>query len=214
VVVRAQNGTDQIGSVVAGFLAGNPQDRESLPRDLGEKLLKIAGEVAPDLKARGLAEDVVQEMFQLLLTRPADHYDPERGSPWAYLRTIIWLAARDIRAKESPAGVPRRPKRNEDGGFDSARPPLPLDDTLAPGCVVEDPEDCALARIGAAALIGAIPAKAPTWLPIALSLVVEGMTVTETAGALRISRFALRRALRHWAVPRAEVLRSAPQPPC
>jgi hypothetical protein len=206
-LVHAQNGTDQIGSVVAGFLAGDPQARESLPRDLREKLLKIAGEVAPDLKARGLAEDVMQEMFQLLLTRPADHYDPERGSPWAYLRTMVWLAARDIRAKESPAGVPRRPRRNEDGGFDSVQRPLPLDDTLATGCVVEDPEERALAGIGAAALIGAIPAEAPAWLPRALSLAVEGMPVTEPAGALRISRFALRRALRHWAVPRAEVLR-------
>jgi DNA-directed RNA polymerase specialized sigma24 family protein len=207
VLGHAQNDTDQIGRLVASFLAGDPQARECLPRYLGERLLKIVGAVAPDLKTRGLAEDVVQEMFQLLLTRPAGHYDAERGGPWAYLRTMICLAARDIRAKESPAGVPRRLKRNKDGEFYSVLPPLSLDETVATGYVVEDFEDSALARIVTAALIEAIPSEAPAWLPMALSLVVEGMTVTETADALRISRFALRRALRHWAVPRAESLR-------
>jgi DNA-directed RNA polymerase specialized sigma24 family protein len=207
VLFHAQNDTDQIEKLVAGFLAEDPQARECLPRYLGERLLKLVGAVAPDLKRRGLAEDVAQEMFQLLLTRPAGHYDPERGSPWAYLRTMICLAARDIRAKESPAGTPRRPKRNKDGEFYSVLPPLSLDETAATGYVVEEFEDSALAGIVAAALIGAIPVEAPAWLPMALSLVVEGMTVTETADALHISRFALRRALRHWAVPQAEVLR-------
>ena len=204
---HAQNGPDQLTSVVAGFLAGDPQAREFLPRNFGEQFLKIAGDVAPDLKTRGLAEDIVQEMYQLLLTRPIGHYDPGRGGPWAYLRCMARLAARDVRAKESPAGAPRRPKRDADGGFGSVLPPLPFDELLVLDSVAEDPEDLALAGVAATALIGAIPAEAPGWLPMALALVADGLSVTETAGALEISRFALRRALTRWAVPQAELSR-------
>lgn len=204
---RAQNGPAHVGSLVTGFLAGDLQARESLPRDLGETLLKIAGEIAPDLKERGLAEDVVQETLQLLLARPAGHFDPDRGSPWAYLRQMVRLAARDVRAKEAPAGAPRRPKRDENGEPAAVLPPLPLQDALITDNATEDFEDRVLAAIGAATFIDATPSEAPTWLSMALSLAVEGLTVTETADALKISRFALRRALNRWAMPQADILR-------
>jgi hypothetical protein len=66
VLQHARNVPDRAGELVVGFLAGDPQAREALPRDLGEPLARIAGEVAPDLKVRGLAADVVQEMLRIL----------------------------------------------------------------------------------------------------------------------------------------------------
>lgn len=202
-----QSSPDHIESLVLGFLAGDPKARESLPSDLEETLRKIAGEIAPDLKARGLTEDIVQELFLLLLTRPAGHYNPGRAGPWAYLWTMLLLAARDVRAKEALAGAPRRPKRNEEGEYPDVLPPLPLQDALIPDDKIEYLEDLVLSEIVTAAFIDTVPAEAPAWLGRALSLVVEGLTITETAAAVGVSRFVLRRALNRWAVPQAGVLR-------
>jgi hypothetical protein len=207
VLSYTQSSPEHIESLVLGFLAGDPEARESLPSDLGERLRKIAGEIAPDLKARGLTEDIVQELFRLLLTRPAGHYNPDRAGPWAYLRTMLLLAVRDVRAKEAPAGAPRRPKRNEGGESGGVLPPLSLQDALIPDDKIEYFEDLVLSEIVTVAFIDAVPAEAPAWLGRALSLVVEGLTITETAAAVGVSRFVLRRALNRWAVPQASVLR-------
>jgi len=204
---HAQNAPDRARELVVGFLAGDPQAREVLPRDLAEPLERIVGEVAPDLKVRGLAADVVQEMFRILLTRPAGHYDPDRASPWAYLRVMLLLSARGIREQEAVAGTPRRPKRDADGRPGIVIPPVPIQDALVPDDGIEYVEDLVLSRIVIAEFLGALSDDAPVWLRRALSLVVEGLTITETAKAVGVSRFALRRALRNWAATAAGMLR-------
>lgn len=201
-----QRANDNVADLIGDFLAGKPEARSALPRDLRDPLLKMAGQVAPDLRVRGLEQDVVQEMFRLLLSRPAGHYVPQRGTGWAYLRTMLKLAARDVRAMEAPAGGPRRPRKTDNGGFACVQSE-PLDETGARGPVTERQEDCVVARIAIAQFIDGMPPCAPAWLPRALILISEGLTVTETARALEISRFTLRRSLDRWAKPRAAVLR-------
>jgi hypothetical protein len=204
---RAQNVPDRTGELVTGFLAGDPQAREALARDLGEELVKIAGQVAPDLKIRGLATDVVQELFRILLTRPAGHFDSERGSGWAYLRVMLQLAARGIREQEAVAGTPRRPKRDADGIPGLVIPPIPIQDAVVPDEDIDYVEDFVLSRLVTAQFFDAVSDEAPGWLRRALSLIVEGLTITETAKAVEVSRFTLRRALDKWAAPPAGMLR-------
>lgn len=202
----AQNRRARVAALVVGFLTGDPHAREALPQETWTDLLGIARRVAPDLEARGLTDDVVSEAFRLLLSRTAGHYDPDRGDPWGYLREMVRLAARDVREKESPAGMPRRPRRDVES---EAAPALPV--PFEPQTAADDTaggfEDRVLGAIMAASFIDAVPAEAPAWLSAALSLAVEGLSVTQAAEALQVSRFQLRRALNRWARPLADVLR-------
>jgi hypothetical protein len=203
----AQNRRGRIAALVVGFLAGDAVARDALPRETWTDLFGITGRVAPDLVARGLGDDVVTEAFRLLLSRSAGHYNPDRGNPWGYLREMVRLAARDVRDREAPAGMPRRPLRATEGGMDPVPLPVPLGVRLAAGDGGEDFEDRVLGAIMVASFIDAVPAEAPAWLSAALSLAVEGLSVTETADALQVSRFQLRRALNRWAQPLAGILR-------
>jgi DNA-directed RNA polymerase specialized sigma24 family protein len=202
----AQNRRVRVAALVIGFLARDPYAREALPREVWTDLFRIARRVAPDLVTRGLGDDVVTEAFRLLLSRPAGHYDPDRGDAWGYLREMVRLAARDVRERESPAGMPGLARRGAWGETEHALLPVPLDAEQVAGDVVEDFEDRVLGAIVVASFIDAVPAEAPVWLSAALSLAVEGLSVTETAEALQVSRFQLRRALNRWAQPLADLL--------
>ena len=203
----AQNRRARISGLVVGFLAGDPCAREELPRETRADLIGIARHVAPDLEARGLDDDVLSEVFRLLLSRPAGHYDPGRGDPWGYMRQIVRLAARDVRDREAPAGVPRRPRRDAEGKAVAAPLPVPFESVEAAEGMDGDFEDRVLSAVMAASFIDAVPAEAPAWLSAALSLAVEGLSLTETADALEVSRFQLRRALNRWGRPLADLLR-------
>jgi DNA-directed RNA polymerase specialized sigma24 family protein len=203
----AQNRRARIADLVVGFLSGDQDAREALPGEIWTDLRRIAGRVAPDLKARDLTDDVVSEAFRLLLSRPAGHYEPDRGDPWGYLREAVRLAARNVHDREAPAGTPRRPQPHAGHDLDRAALPVPLEEGNVTGDAAESFEDRVLGAITAASFIDAIPTEAPAWLSAALSLAVEGLSVTETADTLQVSRFQLRRALNRWAVPLAHLLR-------
>lgn len=192
--------------LVLGFLAGDADARDALPRELGKRLLWAAGRLAPDLRKRELHEDVVQQMYLLLLKRPEDHFDPDRGTAWSYLETQLRLAARDVRSDEALAGEARRPARGETGEFPDTPPPLPLQEVPEPRDGSELPEDQVLARLAAGALGDAVQGEAPPWVGSALILLAEDRTITETAEALRITRFTLRRSLIRWVAPQADVM--------
>src|SRR5580693_2394369 len=91
-------------ALLAGFLAAHPGARAQFPAQLGGRLRATAVRVAPDLNRRGLIDEVVQQAYELLLRRPAGHFDPCRGSAAAYLYQIIRLAARDIGAQNAHPG--------------------------------------------------------------------------------------------------------------
>lgn len=192
--------------LVLGFLAGDEEARDALPHELGERLLWAVGRVAPDLVRRGLREDVVQQMYLLLLKRSGDHYDPDRGTAWRYLETMLRLAARDVRSEAALAGEARRPARDETGEFPDTPPPLPLQEVPEPRDGSELPEDQVLARAAVRALAGTVPDEAPSWTGPAVTLLSEDRTITEAAGLLGITRFTLRRALTRWVVPQGDAM--------
>lgn len=202
----AQNRRARVAGLVVSFLTADPQAREALPREIWADLRGIARRVAPDLEARDLTDDVVSEAFRLLLSRPAGHYDPDRGDPWGYLREAVRLAARNVHDREALAGTPRRAQSRTTGEPDQVLLPVPFEEGQVTVNAVEAFEDRVLGAITAASFIDAIPAEAPAWLSTALSLAVEGLSVTQAADALQVSRFQLRRALNRWARPHADLL--------
>lgn len=112
-----------------------------------------------------------------------------------------------MRDREAPAGAPRRAQSRTAGEPDQGLLPVPFEECQETANAVEAFEDRVLGAVTAASFIDAIPAEAPAWLSAALSLAVEGLSVTETADTLQVSRFQLRRALNRWALPLADSLR-------
>lgn len=67
---HAQNVPDRAGELVVGFLAGDPQAREALPRDLGEPLVRILSRgYDKDLACPGLPNDEGDDVAVLATTR-------------------------------------------------------------------------------------------------------------------------------------------------
>jgi hypothetical protein len=206
-------------ALLAGFLAADPHACTQFPTQLGGRLRATAVRVAPDLYRRGRIDEVVQQAYELLVRRPAGHFDPSRGSAAAYMYQAVRLAVRDVRAQYPSPGATTRPRRGEDGEFVPADPPLTLDHvvsageetvTLAETIVADaDVEDLVLGVLGARALISLIPGEAPAWLRVAMALIADGYTVSEAAAKVGQSRFAVRRAMNRWALPLAIAVRSA-----
>lgn len=208
---------DRVGQLIISCLEGDAAAREDLYRGFSGDMLKIARGIAPDLAEQQLDEDVVQQAFLHLFSRPPGHFDPGRGGAWAYLKVTVRLAARDVRAAHPSPGRPKRPEPNDSeqragGGSPTPPPPLSLDEvTDADLCrFAEEIEDWVIADLSVPWLIESVPAAAPAWLGRALALLAEGLTITQVSTALDdgVSRFAIRRAIDHWARPGAEQLRS------
>jgi hypothetical protein len=203
-------------ALLTGFLADDPDARTRFPAQLGGRLRATAVRIAPDLKQRELIDDVVQQTYALLLRRPAGHFDPSRGSAAAYLYQIVRLAARDIRAENPYPGATTRPRRDEEDEFVPADPPLSLDQvvsadeeavTLAEMIAADvDVENMVLGVLGAKALLDLVPHEAPTWLPEVMALIAAEDTISESADEVGPSRFAVRRAIDHWALPQATAM--------
>src|SRR5689334_21278964 len=99
--------------LLTSFLAADPDARAQFPARLGGRLRATAMRIAPGLQERGRIDEVVQQAYELLLRRPAGHFDPSRGSAAAYLHQIVRLAARDIRAQYPSPGAPTRPRHDD-----------------------------------------------------------------------------------------------------
>jgi hypothetical protein len=209
----------ELAALLTDFLAADPDARTQFPARLGGRLRATAVRIGRDLQERALIDDAVERAYELLLRRPAGHFDPSRGSAAAYLYQIVRLAARDIRAENPHPGATTRPRRDEEGEFVPADPPLTLDRvvsageeaiTLAETIVADvDVEDLVLGVLGAQALLDQVPHEAPAWLREALALIAGGHTISEAAAQVGQSRFAARRAINHWVLPQAIAVRSA-----
>jgi hypothetical protein len=208
----------ELTALLTGFLAADPDARAQFPARLDGRLRATAVHVPYDLHERDLADEVPQRTHELLLRRPAGHYDQSRASVAAYLHQICRLAARDIRAENAPPGATTRPRRDEDGEFVPTDPPLSLDRVVGAGEEAEavtlsetivanvDVEDLVLGVLGAQALIDLVPPEAPPWLRKAMALIAAGDTLSEAAAQVGQSRFAVRRALTRWALPQATAM--------
>lgn len=99
--------SSDLSPVITAFLEGHRPDQ-----NVAKILTTISG-LAPriatrDLVKRGLLEDVVSRTVELLLRRPAGHFDSSRGTGETYLATLVRTAVRDVRAESQWAIGHRR----------------------------------------------------------------------------------------------------------
>lgn len=168
--------------LLAGFLAGDPNAREALPRRIDAPIRRITKRLSPhDFPRRGLVDDVVSRTWELLLRRPEGSFDPTRGNALSYVETIVRTAVRDIRNQHRvPVGRPRDYTPNET----NARPcpPRPRTHTLDSTVEFRDALERQLGHgnpLHAAAMLVAL----------------DDTTMTLAATAVGVTRFSLSRRL-------------------
>jgi hypothetical protein len=120
--VTTGSDSDPLARPLIAFLEGDPQVREDFPAHLHDRLLKVARRVAPQLARKGLAEDVVQQMWVLLLQKSPGAFDPTRGTAINYLWFTMKTAARDIQASYTAPGQRTRPQRKAEGRLANKQP--------------------------------------------------------------------------------------------
>lgn len=97
-----KSATTDTSTLLSAFLAGDAAARDELPRVLRREVEHLAASIASsDLRRRQLVDDVVGRTWELLLRRQAGSFDPLRGSPLAYMATIVRTATRDVRAQNA-----------------------------------------------------------------------------------------------------------------
>jgi hypothetical protein len=90
--------TTHSSDLLCAFLAGDAAARNELPRRLRRDVEALAAAIASsDLRRRQLVDDVVGRTWELLLRRRPGSFDPARGTPLAYIATVVRTATRDVR---------------------------------------------------------------------------------------------------------------------
>lgn len=192
--------------LMEAFLDGDPVARAELPKRFGPRLQSIARRTDVRLTRLGLDEDIVQQVYLLLLTRPPGHFDRARGDGvWGYLKAMVRLATRDLLAQYAPPGMRTRARISPepDNGVNEAAVIAPRQALGGDRPALDFTEDVALSHVTGKMIVDGLEADAPDWLRRVLGLVIEGLTVTEAAAAVGLSRYAVRRALGRWAKPAA-----------
>ena len=112
---RVPLSSPEAAELVSGFLAGDTKTRQKLARTMEERfrkqLLKMVGEVAPDLARLDHSKDVVQQTYELLVRKPEGHFDPTRGTAGDYFKVLMRNAAQPVRAAHTPPGQRTRAYR-------------------------------------------------------------------------------------------------------
>jgi len=176
------------------------------------------------LASKGLAEDVVQQMWVLLLQKSPGAFDPTRGTAINYLWFVMKTAARDVGASYTAPGQRTRPQKaegrlaNEQPGCLNEEPvfrteePVSLNEMVwveALGEEVEliesiqddsDPMETVDNRLQVQWLLDFARTTAPEPVYIALETVYReeaGLTAAATVAGMH--RSTLRRHIDHWA---------------
>lgn len=185
-------GSFRINDAFEAFINGDSEARETLPLRLHDKLLQEAREQARELSEDQL-EDIVQEVWLLILGPRGAGWNRDRGSAWSFLRQLIKDAARAVRATYAPPGVrtrlPTKQARDADG--------------LASRCTITleelpmNEEPCVQAGSAEArAELRLVSGQAdPAALHAIYQIEVEGEPVNDVAAELGVSRFHLRRLI-------------------
>lgn len=193
------------------FLSGDPVVRQELPKRLNNYLLKRARRMSPTLACQGLAEDIVQRLWQILLRKNPIRFDPDRGSARTYFDYILRTAITDVRSSYTPPGHRTRPLRKVEGEIVEQPPVLSLDTPieeydidgiLTLGDLVPDPGDemeAAEAEMHANWLLSFAQKTAPASVSTALEVIYwKNVTLTEAARIVHLHRTTLRRRINHW----------------
>ena len=122
-----------LDTLLQGFLQGNPAAREMLIRRTHTSLLREVDKAAPDLAQRDLAEEVVQQLWAMLLVKKPGAFDSTRAGARTYLGVVLNDAARRVRADNTPPGARTRLRRGKDGHLAPQRPAASLDQPIPGG---------------------------------------------------------------------------------
>ena len=138
---RAPSADASDADLVARIGAGDPRALDALYSRYGRPAFSLAARICSD---RGLAEDVVQEVF-LALWRDHGRFDGRRGTLGSWLMTVVHHKAVDAVRRE----VTRRrhhplAESPEDAAADT---PVHAADRLALGAVIGDQVRAALGRL-------------------------------------------------------------------
>jgi hypothetical protein len=191
-------GTDE--ALLGAFLQGDEDARDALPRRFGEDLLHEVRAIVPDLAALALDEDVVQRAYELLLTRPAGHFDPDRGSARSYLRTTLRRAARDVRAENAPPGTRTRAVPGK-----QREPALSLDrmieatDGESLAFAIDDHADTVVRKVTVDELVARARRDAMSMIADAMTVMLTNdIGIVDAARIIGVSRLVLRREFDRW----------------
>ncbi|MHB8671993.1 MAG: RNA polymerase sigma factor [Acidimicrobiales bacterium] len=174
---------------LSAFVAGDPEARAKLPALIDRRLMSRARALAPDLVKRALVDDVVSRTWELMLTKPAGSYDPERSAPLTYVNTIARTAVRDVRSTNQT--VVRAPRDYSEIEIDLAERTGPLSDGEIPAM----DDDIDLER--------RMAALSPRAREAARMIACDGTPLVTAAERVGLSRFALKRQLTRWATAAA-----------
>lgn len=167
------------------FLQGCPVAGESFPKAMYGVLLATGERLLS-----GYGEDVVQQMWLILVRGGTAKFDRHRSSARNYLHGILRNAARDVAACHPAPGA-----RTRRTATDPARGRL----DLLPLQEVPDPADVAVSRLNAKRILEDADAHGAPLVGQALRVIVfQGCTVTEAARKLGFHRLAVRRAIDRW----------------
>lgn len=108
-----------LSDLLVAFEAGNPPAREILPRRTQSGLNAMARQIGGDL-TDDQQQDLVQRTLGNVLEGEAE-YDPDRSSPWTYLRLHMKNAARQVRAAYAAPGAPKWASKSSDHGGSKTR---------------------------------------------------------------------------------------------
>ena len=197
--------------LLQGFLGGDPDAREELPRRFHWRMVGLARRIAPDLAERDLEEDVVQRMWELLLQKPRLDYDRRICGVTTYLSAVLRTAAKDVRGENTPPGEPVRgwgkvSTRSPTVRFWLAPDPRARrhgrQECPSPIEVIPDPRDemrLVRERLDVIMVLRLAKRTAPEEVLRAFVMIyVLGRQLDEAAKALGVSRYVLRRRINRW----------------
>ena len=199
--------------MLAALQTGDRTAAAQLAASTGPWLRARAASMCPDLQRAGLTEDVVQETYCLLLSRPEGHFKPELGSAATYLALQIREAGNRVRAVHSMPGWTRRRKDAKDTE-NAPKGPVHLDpgesepaEVRAAMARVAGEDDATLRVLNNVCLrdfCQRLPAD-DGWVGDVVTEILEGVASIDQVIVGGRSRFAVRRRVR---VKRADMVES------
>lgn len=168
------------------FLRGCPVARETFPQTMDKVLQRVAKRLLP-----AYAEDVVQQMWLLLLRTGEGQFDPFRGNARRFLHGKMLNAARDVAAANAAPGT--RTRRTP------ADPACGRVEWLATCTEAADPAELAVSHMAIQDMVQHADAHAGAGVGQALRVILaEDCTVTEAARTVGMQRLTLSRAMHRW----------------
>ncbi len=193
---------EHIGDLIISTQAGDTAAADRLAREIDAWMRARARRLRPDLARRGLADEMAQEAHLLLLTRPAGHYEPDRGSTQIYLTMLLRNAAKKVDAAYAAPGHTVRRAQIQDGQVVEPHVDLDAKDPQTADMILEtavqrqpQPQDDVLENLCLERLRRDLDPDS-AWVTTVVEGVLDGATSVDQIAVPGVSRFAVRRRTR------------------